>query len=78
MDFGAIDESCGCSTCRTHSRAYLRHLFKAKEIEAAVLATCHNLSFIQDLVRDIRDAVAAGTFRELKAVFLSRYESEAA
>jgi queuine tRNA-ribosyltransferase len=78
LDFRPVEESCGCPTCRGHSRAYLRHLFKAKEIEAAVLATLHNLSFIQRLVRDIREAVAQGRFRAFKEGFLQRYEREAA
>jgi queuine tRNA-ribosyltransferase len=73
LDTRPIDESCRCITCRTHSRSYLRHLFKAKEIEAAVLATCHNLAFIQRLVTDIRRAVAEGTFLAYKERFLARY-----
>jgi queuine tRNA-ribosyltransferase len=75
MDNGPIDAECRCSTCRRHSRAYLRHLFKAREIQAAVLATCHNLSFIQGLIRDIRAAVSHGTFAEYKRSFLSRYDA---
>jgi queuine tRNA-ribosyltransferase len=74
MDFGPIEESCGCTTCRLHSRAYLRHLFKAKEIQAAVLATYHNLFFTQRLVEEIRSAITAGTFAIYKDSFLSRYE----
>jgi queuine tRNA-ribosyltransferase len=77
-DFGPIQEDCPCPTCRGHSRAYLRHLFKAREIEAAVLATCHNLSFIQGLVRDSRAAVEAGAFAAFKERFLARYEKEGA
>ncbi len=74
MDFRPVDDSCGCATCRLHSRAYLRHLFKAKEIQAAVLATQHNLAFIQRLVSEIRDSITAGTFPAYKEGFLSRYE----
>jgi queuine tRNA-ribosyltransferase len=72
-DAGPIDPECPCYTCRRHSRSYLRHLFKAREIQAAVLATCHNLAFIQGLVSDIRGAVSAGTFQGFKHGFLSRY-----
>ena len=50
QDNGPIDPECRCSTCSRHTRSYLRHLFKAQEIQAAVLATCHNLAFIQELV----------------------------
>jgi len=74
-DMDPIDAECRCYTCRNHSRAYLRHLFKAKEIQAAVLATCHNLSFIQSLVRETRDAVAHGDFPRFKRTFLSRYDA---
>jgi queuine tRNA-ribosyltransferase len=74
LDFRPIDEHCLCETCRTHTRAYLRHLFKAREIEAAVLATTHNLSFIQGLVRGIRDSITRGEFSRFKNGFLSRYD----
>jgi queuine tRNA-ribosyltransferase len=73
MDFQPIDGDCRCETCRNHTRSYLRHLFKAREIEAAVLATHHNLAFIQDLVRSIRDAVRQGEFMRFKQSFLARY-----
>ena len=73
MDFQPIDGDCLCETCRNHTRAYLRHLFKAREIEAAVLATSHNLAFIQGLVRSIRDAVRKGEFARFKQKFLARY-----
>jgi queuine tRNA-ribosyltransferase len=72
-DFSPIDGTCACETCRTHSRAYLRHLFKAKEIQAAVLATCHNLAFIQTLVAGIRRAITSGCFPAYKKEFLAGY-----
>ncbi len=59
MDFGPIDPECPCSTCRTHSRAYLRHLYLAKEILYARLATLHNLTFYARHVRAIRDRILA-------------------
>ena len=73
LDFLPIDEECRCETCRTHTRAYLRHLFKAREIEAAVLATCHNLAFIQSLVVSVRDAISRGEYPQFKKGFLARY-----
>jgi queuine tRNA-ribosyltransferase len=73
LDFEPIDSQCLCDTCRTHTRAYLRHLFKAREIEAAVLATAHNLAFIQGLVRRIRESIGRGEFPALKREFLARY-----
>jgi len=74
LDFRPVDENCRCETCRNHTRAYLRHLFKAREIEAAVLATIHNLAFIQGLVRAIRESIPRGDFSGLKRDFLRRYE----
>jgi queuine tRNA-ribosyltransferase len=72
-DFRPIEPECGCSTCRDHSRSYLRHLFKAREILAAMLATRHNLAFIGRLIADARLAVAQGRFPAFKAAFLERY-----
>jgi queuine tRNA-ribosyltransferase len=72
-DFGPIDPSCRCTACRAHSRAYLRHLFKAKEILAAMLATRHNLAFLATMVRGARSAILEGRFSAFKRAFLSRY-----
>ncbi len=58
-DLGPIDPECPCSTCRTHSRAYLRHLYIAKEILYSRLATLHNLTFYARHVRAIRDRILA-------------------
>jgi queuine tRNA-ribosyltransferase len=68
-----IDPECSCSVCRRYSRAYLRHLFKTKEILAAMLTTHHNLSFIQSLIASIRSAIGRGEFREFKNRYLQRY-----
>jgi queuine tRNA-ribosyltransferase len=73
LDFSPIDSACRCETCRTHSRGYLRHLFKAGEIQAAVMATHHNLFFLQTLIRDIRRAIQNGEFPAFKKEFLERY-----
>jgi queuine tRNA-ribosyltransferase len=62
-DFGPIDPACPCSTCRTHSRAYLRHLYLAKEILYARLATLHNLTHYARHVRSIRDRILAEGLR---------------
>jgi queuine tRNA-ribosyltransferase len=58
-DPGPLDPECPCSTCRTYSRAYLRHLYIAKEILYSRLATLHNLTFYARHVRAIRDAILA-------------------
>jgi queuine tRNA-ribosyltransferase len=58
-DLGPIDATCPCATCRTHSRAYLRHLYQAKEILYARLATLHNLTYYARHVRALRDRILA-------------------
>jgi len=57
-----IDPTCTCVTCQNHSRAYLHHLTKAKEILGAILLTWHNLHYYQALMRGMREAIAAGAF----------------
>lgn len=72
-DFTPIMESCDCYTCAHYTRAYLRHLFKAKEMVAATLASIHNERFIVKLVDDARLSIEDGTFFEFKAEVLGRY-----
>jgi queuine tRNA-ribosyltransferase len=59
-----VDEKCECYTCRTYSRAYMRHLFQAQEILYASLATRHNIQRYLDIMREIRHAILLGTFPE--------------
>ncbi len=61
-----IDEGCGCFACRNHSRAYLRHLFKAEEIYALRLAVIHNLHFYNRLMERIRNAIETDTFHDFR------------
>lgn len=61
-DTAPLDASCGCPVCRTHSRAYLRHLFVSGEILGLRLAVMHNLWFYNDLMARIRQALDGGTF----------------
>jgi queuine tRNA-ribosyltransferase len=63
------DPTCGCYTCRTCSRAYLRHLFQAGEINASTLNTLHNLHFYLDTLSRIRDAIAFGRFESFRLDF---------
>jgi queuine tRNA-ribosyltransferase len=58
-----IDAECACPTCATHSRAYLRHLVRVKELSAHRLLTIHNLHYTLDLVAGAADAIEAGRFR---------------
>ncbi len=74
-DNGPLDPECGCYTCRTFSRAYLRHLFNAGEVLALRLGTIHNLSFYLDLMKKIRKSIEEGRFREFKKEFLAKRET---
>jgi queuine tRNA-ribosyltransferase len=65
-DGGPLDPACSCYTCRTHSRAYLRHLFVSGEIGAAVLNTVHNLRFYLDTMARVRQAIVFGTLETLR------------
>ncbi len=65
-DPAPVLEGCPCRLCRTFSRAYLAHLFRANELLAYRLATCHNLTFTLDFMARIRAAIAAGTFPRLR------------
>jgi queuine tRNA-ribosyltransferase len=64
-DARPVQEGCRCRLCRTFSRAYLAHLFRANELLAYRLATCHNLTFTLDFMARIRSAIADGTFPQL-------------
>lgn len=70
-----IDPSCGCPVCRRYSRAYLRHLYKCREILAAVLTTQHNLYFLRDLMISIRTAIREDRFARFKREYLESYRS---
>lgn len=65
-----IDADCDCHTCRNYSRGYLRHLLKSGEQLGQQLTTVHNLRFMARLLADIRSALAAGTFQELRRDWL--------
>jgi queuine tRNA-ribosyltransferase len=69
-----IEAGCGCYTCRTFSRAYLRHLIVANEILALRLTTLHNLHFILEIMRRIRQSIFDGSFVEYKNAFLATYQ----
>ncbi len=73
LDFAPLDADCDCKVCRTYSRAYLRHLFKAQEILCSMLASYHNLYFLHDLVKKSRAAIAEGRFLDFKSDFLKKY-----
>ena len=71
--FEPIDAECDCYTCAHYTRAYLHHLFKAKEMLAATLCTIHNERFVVSLVDRIRASISDGSYADLKADTLRRY-----
>ena len=68
-DTGPLDPDCSCYTCRNFTRAYLHHLQRVNEILGARLNTIHNLSYYQELMRGLREAIAAGTLDAHVAAF---------
>ncbi|MDO5518266.1 MAG: tRNA guanosine(34) transglycosylase Tgt, partial [Clostridium sp.] len=66
LDAKPIDEKCDCPACRHYTRAYIRHLFKAKEMLAMRLCVLHNLHFYNKLMEEIRTAIDNGTYKEFK------------
>lgn len=79
-DFSPIDEDCGCYVCKNpnhggvnYTRAYLAHLFRAREMLGATLGSIHNLYFIVNLVKKIRQSILDGNFPEFKEEFLKKF-----
>ena len=70
FDDKPLDKNCKCYACQNHSRAYLHHLTKSQEILSAMLLTEHNLFYYQDLMRDIREAIAEGRLEEYSKKFM--------
>jgi queuine tRNA-ribosyltransferase len=73
QDQRPIDPKCTCSVCRRYTRAYLRHLFAAGEITAAILATHHNIHFYLDIMRQIREAIEFGNLANFSSGMHARY-----
>lgn len=73
-DSSPIDDGCSCPACRYYSRAYIRHLFKAKEILALRLCVLHNLYFYNTLMEDIRNAIDNDQFEDFKKLKLEQWD----
>ncbi len=71
-DTRPLDESCRCSVCRRHSRAYLRHLYLTGEMLASILLTHHNLAFFLDTMRGVRQSIRSGYFPTFRREFTER------
>ena len=72
-DFNPVDSECNCKVCRTYSRSYLRHLFKEQEILSSILASYHNLYFLNNLLKEIRTAIDEDRFEEYRIDFLEKF-----
>jgi queuine tRNA-ribosyltransferase len=75
-DFAPVEAACSCYTCRTFSRAYLRHLFQTGEMLGPRLATLHNIHFFLDLMKQMRKAILEGCFDSWKRDFEGTYDAE--
>jgi queuine tRNA-ribosyltransferase len=74
LDFSPLEDNCGCYTCKNFTRSYVRHLFKASEITALTLLSIHNLYFLFNLMKDIREAILNDNFEIFYNEFLKNYK----
>jgi len=72
-DYGPLDDGCECPVCQNHSRAYVHHLFRCKELLGPVLASQHNVYFLCNLTAKIRESILNGAFEEYRDTFLAGY-----
>jgi queuine tRNA-ribosyltransferase len=77
LDDRPIDEGCNCPACQHYTRAYIRHLFKAKEMLAMRLCVLHNLYFYNKMMEDIRNAIDGDYFKDFKAQKLEEWGGRA-
>ena len=70
-DFGPLDPECTCPVCRNHSRAYIRHLVKQKEMLGGILLSMHNIHFLIDLMARAREAILADAYEEFYQSWMS-------
>lgn len=68
-----LDPGCDCPTCKNYTRAYVHHLCKADELSWMKLASVHNIKFMMDLMRDSREAIEEGRFKDFKEEFIERF-----
>lgn len=76
LDSRPIEEGCQCPACRTYSRAYIRHLLKAKEMLGLRLCVLHNLFFYNKMMEEIREAIEKGCYKEYKQAKLAGFENQ--
>ena len=73
-DWGPLEEGCGCYACQNYSRAYIRHLYKAEEILALRLVTYHNLYFLLEFMRQMRQAILEDRFPQFRMEFWEHFK----
>lgn len=74
-DFTPLDKECDCYCCKNYSKAYLRHLINVNEMLSSMLLSLHNITFLEKLMKDMRKAIFADSFKEFASEFYSKYES---
>jgi queuine tRNA-ribosyltransferase len=75
-NFSPLDSSCSCFVCKSHSRAYLHHLFKTHEQNSLMLLSYHNTFFISNLMKQIRVAIKENNFEKFKKEFEEKYKKK--
>ena len=74
LDLKPVEDDCACYTCKHYCRAYIAHLFRGNEMLAGTLSSIHNIYFLVNLVKKIRQSILAGNFQEFKDSFLEKYQ----
>lgn len=75
-DFSPLDENCSCYCCKNYTKAYLRHLINVNEMLASMLLSLHNITFLQNLMRGMREAIFADSLKEFAEEFYKNYSAE--
>jgi len=73
-DFTPLEPKCNCYTCRNHTKAYIRHLYKTQEATAATLLSIHNIHFLLNLVKDLRKSIIEGRFEEYSSELMEGFK----
>jgi queuine tRNA-ribosyltransferase len=73
-DFGPLDKDCECQVCLEHTKAYIHHLFRTHEMLGPILASMHNLYFLTNLTKQIRQSILDDTFEHFRDSFLLQYK----
>ncbi|MBP9710927.1 MAG: tRNA guanosine(34) transglycosylase Tgt [Candidatus Pacebacteria bacterium] len=73
-DFTPLDPECSCPVCKSYTRAYIAHLFRCKEMLGPILASQHNLFFLANLTKEIRESIVDGSFEQFRSEFMTKYK----